>query len=207
MAGKRKGLDGERSGLFMEQVRIAKEMRKRDEQSGRTGVDVRCRYLIWENVPGALSSGKPSGEDSDACWKSWQGSSMKESLFLDLRRNGVQRESSSETDIPSLGGSWMPNTTECLNGEGELLWLLTSTDTPQRKSSLARWNTTEAPSEPIPSHLSEILEEHPDLKYRLSAKACQGILNRASRRGKSLPPMLQEALEQMILLEQTNITE
>ena len=31
VAGKRAGLDGERSGLFMEQVRIAKEMRKRDE--------------------------------------------------------------------------------------------------------------------------------------------------------------------------------
>lgn len=63
MAGKRAGLDGERSGLFMEQVRIVKEMREQDERNGRTGVDVRCRYLVWENVPGALSSGKPKGED------------------------------------------------------------------------------------------------------------------------------------------------
>ena len=51
------------------------------------------------------------------------------------------------------------------------------------------------------SHLSQILEANPHPKYCLSAKACQGILNRANRRGKKLPPMLQEALEQMIEME------
>ena len=62
IAGKRAGLDGERSGLFMEQVRIVKEMRDRDVRvNGRTGVDIRPRYLVWENVPGAFSSNK--GED------------------------------------------------------------------------------------------------------------------------------------------------
>ena len=61
VAGRRAGLDGERSGLFMEQVRIVKEMRERDERNGRTGVDVRPRYMVWENVPGAFSSNK--GED------------------------------------------------------------------------------------------------------------------------------------------------
>ena len=44
------------------------------------------------------------------------------------------------------------------------------------------------------SRLSEILEDAPD-KYRLSARACIGILNRASRRGKELPKELKEALE------------
>jgi DNA (cytosine-5)-methyltransferase 1 len=62
-AGKRAGLDGERSGLYIEQVRIVKEMRERDERNGRTGVDVRPRYMVWENVCGALSSGKPKGDD------------------------------------------------------------------------------------------------------------------------------------------------
>ena len=61
VAGKRAGLDGERSGLYMEQIRIVKEMRKRDERDGRTGVDIRPRYMVWENVPGAFSSNK--GED------------------------------------------------------------------------------------------------------------------------------------------------
>ena len=61
VAGKRAGLDGERSGLYMEQIRIVKEMRKRDEHNGRAGVDIRPRYMVWENVPGAFSSNK--GED------------------------------------------------------------------------------------------------------------------------------------------------
>ena len=52
VAGKRAGLSGERSGLFMEQIRIVKEMRKRYGKP---------RYMVWENVPGAFSSN--SGED------------------------------------------------------------------------------------------------------------------------------------------------
>lgn len=56
IAGKRAGLAGERSGLFMEQVRIVKEMRERDRRNGRTGDMVRPRFLVWENVPGAFSS-------------------------------------------------------------------------------------------------------------------------------------------------------
>lgn len=56
VAGKRAGLAGQRSGLFMEQIRIIKEMRKADEERGRTGADVRPRFMVWENVPGAFSS-------------------------------------------------------------------------------------------------------------------------------------------------------
>lgn len=58
IAGKRAGLAGARSGLFMEQVRIVKEMREHDRANGRTGDMVRPRYMVWENVPGALSSNK-----------------------------------------------------------------------------------------------------------------------------------------------------
>ena len=54
IAGKREGLSGERSGLFMEQIRIIKEMHK---EYGT----VYPRFMVWENVPGALSSNK--GED------------------------------------------------------------------------------------------------------------------------------------------------
>ena len=56
IAGKRAGLAGARSGLYMEQIRIIKEMRERDMASGRTGEFVRPRYMVWENVPGAFSS-------------------------------------------------------------------------------------------------------------------------------------------------------
>ena len=61
VAGKRAGLGGERSGLFMEQIRVIKEMRAKDEADGATDVDIRPRYMVWENVPGAFSSNK--GED------------------------------------------------------------------------------------------------------------------------------------------------
>lgn len=61
IAGKRAGLDGARSGLFMEQIRICREMRERDRAAGRAGIDVRPRFCVWENVPGALSSN--DGED------------------------------------------------------------------------------------------------------------------------------------------------
>ena len=56
IAGKRKGLAGERSGLFMEQIRIIREMREHDRKTGRTGEFVRPRYMVWENVVGAQSS-------------------------------------------------------------------------------------------------------------------------------------------------------
>ena len=80
-----------------------------------------------------------------------------------------------------------------LNVEEGLHSLLTSTDTTHLALFLENTNPTEAPCEDIPSHLSDILEENPDPKYRLSSKACLGILTRASRRGKKLPPMLEEA--------------
>ena len=61
VAGKRAGLDGERSGLFMEQIRIIKEMREHDRATGRADEYIRPRWMVWENVPGALSSN--NGED------------------------------------------------------------------------------------------------------------------------------------------------
>ena len=55
IAGRRAGLADERSGLFMEQIRVIKEMRR---SHGKP------RWMVWENVPGAFSSNK--GEDFGA---------------------------------------------------------------------------------------------------------------------------------------------
>ena len=63
VAGARAGLAGERSGLFMEQIRVVREMRNAELQRGRTAHAVRPRFMVWENVPGAFSSGEPKGED------------------------------------------------------------------------------------------------------------------------------------------------
>lgn len=62
VAGKRAGLDDERSKLFTEAIRITKEMRDADKLRMR-GTDEHIRPYIWcwENVPGALSSN--SGRD------------------------------------------------------------------------------------------------------------------------------------------------
>ena len=54
VAGKRSGLDGERSTLFHQQIRIVKEMR--EATNGE-----KPRFMVWENVPGAFSSN--GGED------------------------------------------------------------------------------------------------------------------------------------------------
>lgn len=54
VAGKREGLDGERSTLFHQQIRIIKEMRRKTNGE-------KPRFMVWENVPGAFSSN--GGED------------------------------------------------------------------------------------------------------------------------------------------------
>ena len=54
IAGKRAGLNGSRSNLFFEAIRIIKEMREKTNGT-------KPRYIVWENVPGAFSSNK--GED------------------------------------------------------------------------------------------------------------------------------------------------
>ena len=51
IAGKRTGLDGERSGLFHQAIRIIKEMRCATNSKSP-------RYIVWENVMGCLSSNK-----------------------------------------------------------------------------------------------------------------------------------------------------
>ena len=62
VAGKRAGLAGERSGLFMDQIRIIREMRDYDKRvNARSDTDARPRYMVRENVPGAFSSA--GGED------------------------------------------------------------------------------------------------------------------------------------------------
>ena len=167
LAGKRAGLAGARSGLYMEQIRIIKEMRQADVQRGNSDVDVRPRYMVWENVPGAFSTNQ--GKDFAAVLEEAIRVAEPEApLFLCLKKDGLRQDASWETAGVLLGEFSMHSFGEhpislYHNGVGE-------------------------------SHLSQILEDSPHPKYSLSAKACQGILNRASRRGKKLPEMLEKAL-------------
>ena len=102
---------------------------------------------------------------SDASLKKRQGSSKRMPLYLDLRK----------TDGHTPDASWEMG--------GALLGVYTM------------HSFGEFPKEENASLLSQILVEEAHPKYSLSAKACQGILNRANRRGKKLPEILQKALE------------
>lgn len=165
VAGKRAGLSGERSGLFMEQLRIIKEMRRADENRGRTGTAIRPRFMVWENVPGAFSSNK--GADFGAV--------LQETVRV------VCKET---PDIPMPKNGWP--TAGALIGMGGIGALL---------GVYSTLSFGESPSVAVESHLSQILEEQPLPKYSLSATACRGILRRAAKRGKPLPDILKQALE------------
>lgn len=107
IAGRREGLDGSRSSLFYEAVRIVKEMRCKT--NGRYP-----RYIIWENVPGAFSSNKGADFQSvleEVC-------SVKDTKFilLDLR-SGRSPERSWQTISVSHGGYLMRSTGEFPSAE------------------------------------------------------------------------------------------
>ena len=162
IAGRRAGLAGERSGLFMEAVRVIKEMRSSTNGLYPT-------FAIWENVPGAFSSN--GGEDFRAVLEELARVEQPDaSIPRPSGRGGVdgaKPEQSPETD-----GLW----------HGDSLTL----------------NIGEFPNAERESLLSQILEDNVPQKYYLSARACQGILVRASRRGKPLPELLEQALLGMI---------
>ena len=87
VAGKRKGLkhaengDDEttRSGLFLEAIRIIKEMRKATN-------GIYPRYAVWENVPGAFSSNQ--GEDFRTVLNEFVGICEKNAVMPDVPKAG-----------------------------------------------------------------------------------------------------------------------
>ena len=190
VAGKREGLAGERSGLFMEQIRIVKEMREHDiKTNGHMGVYVRPRYLVWENVTGAFSSN--GGEDFRVVLEE------------------ICKVADKDTVIPGPSGKWQP--AGCIVGNGwSVAWRTHDAQywgVPQRRKRICvladfggeqqekyYLNCSEKPLMEKKIRLSDILEESANPKYNLSAKACEGILRRANARGKKLPEVLEKAL-------------
>lgn len=120
IAGRRAGLSGERSGLFMEQIRLIKEMRRKDETNGRTGGDIRPRFMVWENVPGAFSSN--GGEDFRIV--------LEETTRIADERAVIPRPS---------GGKW--RTAGCILGDGlSVAWRVLDAQfwgVPQRRRRIA----------------------------------------------------------------------
>ena len=105
---------------------------------------------------------------SEPCWKNLPGSQKQTLAFLDLRKESGPRQ-----DI-------LPEITSALHGGPLML------------------QVGECHSVAVESRLSWILEDNVPQRYYLSARACAGILSRASRRGKALPEILRTALLDMI---------
>lgn len=164
IAGKRAGLNGAKSGLFWEAIRIIWEMLL------ATGGKY-PRFVIWENVPGALSSNK--GKDFEVVLNE----------LLHLREFAGGRADQSILQHGKWGAS---QTTELLPIELSML------------------NGGESPSAGAEYMLSAILVENPPEWSFLSEKALNGILNRASRRGKKLQGLLLTAIHGMIEWWQQN---
>ena len=99
LAGKREGLNGEKSSMFFEAIRVIKEMR--ENTNGEYP-----RWIVWENVPGAMSSSK--GQDFRTPY-----------IFLCLRRNGQPQEKLWEMIIPLPIEYSMRNTSESLKDAEE----------------------------------------------------------------------------------------
>ena len=155
-------------------------------------------------------SGKTCQEHSAAtkertlrrCSPKRSGSSTQMPLMcLCLQRDGQKPDAftMSWEEAPLHGALQMPNTGVWLKDENESVWYATLTECKQQKYSLTL-NIGEKPREENRVLLSEAMEQDADEKYRLSERACQGILTRAARRGKALPQILKMALEQQIAI-------
>lgn len=106
---------------------------------------------------------------SEQSWKNLPAWSNQTLLFLDLRGGA---DGAKPEQSPETDGLWRGDS-----------WTV---------------NISEWPSAESVSLLSSTLEVNAPEKYYLSARACQGILTRASRRGKKLPELLQTALLEMV---------
>lgn len=136
VAGKRAGLAGERSGLFMEQIRIVKEMREHERRIRGTDDDFRLRprYMVWENVEGALSSpGMRNGENH-------KGEDFQAVLTEIVR---IVRPDAPDVPLPDRGG-WSKS--GCIMGYGatgcpfSIAWRLHDAQfwgVPQRRKRIA----------------------------------------------------------------------
>ena len=148
----------------------------------------------------SAATSRTDSETSEPCWKKLYASQNRDFLFLDCRtsRSGRKPEECSATDGASHGERTTHNTGEFPSADGVSAWWSILTDPLQGISSL---NVSEESKIPMPTKLSQILEENPDPKYNLTPKACAGILRRAERRGKKLP----EALKTVLLMQSASV--
>jgi DNA (cytosine-5)-methyltransferase 1 len=183
-AGKMAGLHGERSGLFFQMTRIIREMMAATNNA-------LPRYLIFENVPGLLSSAK-GADFREVMDEIASLGFIADANILDAQEFGVaQRRKrvfivcvnrnhynpAEFADVPNCRDKRMQKVLDAWNGE-------------------TFHGIASRPHEVHRRKLSEILESNVDEKYYLTAAACLGILRRVDAKGKEIPQLLRSALEQ-----------
>lgn len=119
-------------------------------------------------------------ETSTPCWKKLRVSQNQDFLYLDCRKSGNGQK---QEPLTVMGGLSLGELTTLKTGEKPSETAV--------QEMLSVWGPHSIAEE---SRLSQILEANPLPKYNLTAKACQGILRRAERRGKDLPKLLKEVL-------------
>ena len=129
--------------------------------------------VTWSDL--GLWSGKTCPEHSAATKDKTSRQSSKRSSASQSRKPPI---------LKCLKKAGTPGVATTMKWEDEGAWL----------GECMTRNTGESPNVAVVSRLSQILEETPQEKYSLSAKACQGILRRAERRGKDLPETLKAVL-------------
>lgn len=142
--------------------------------------------VTWSDL--GFSFGRTLSEHSAAteektstpCWKKLRVSQNQDFLYLDCRKSGNGQKQEPSTVMGGLS-------------PGELTTLRTGEKPSETavQEMLSVWGPHSVAEE---SRLSQILEVNPLPKYNLTAKACQGILRRAERRGKDLPERLKAVL-------------
>ena len=161
------------------------------EQLTLQDLDTLSTKMFPEHCP------RTKGKTSAASSKHLHKSSKAMLAFLDLRGNGPTAEASSWTTDRLLGDFTMHSISESHSEGNASVCCVTSTDL-QHQGFCLTLNLSEKPRVANPTLLSDILEQDADPRYNLSSKACRGILNRANRRGKKLPEVLEEALKNQI---------
>lgn len=169
IAGKQKGLfEDKRSNLFFEAIRVIKEMR--NVTHGEYP-----RYVVWENVPGAFSSNK--GRD-----------------FLAVLRAFVEVAGGHDTDVPEPAQKGRTDrlawrNAGCIVGEGySIAWRVLDAKywgVPQRRKRIY------LVCDFAGGRAGEILFKREGLRGDFAQ-------SRAARKGKKLPPMLWEALVEVV---------
>ncbi|GHU53729.1 hypothetical protein FACS1894132_06720 [Clostridia bacterium] len=188
-AGKMVGLHGARSGLFFQMTRIIREMlAATDGQSPR--------YLVFENVPGLLSSGK-GADFREVMDEIASLGFIADANILDAQEFGVAQRRKrvfiacvnkkyyDPADFADVTNNRDKRMQKALDA-----WASIASEGGDTFHGIAS-----RPHEVRRQKLSEILESNVDNRYYLTKAACAGILRRVDSKGKEIPRLLRSALE------------